>query len=182
MNIELYLRMVEKASEIIEECYPQSKEHHLVSGGAAFSDHIAVSLMKQGDAEWLTLHLPCPWDFENSCYQENGLGGTADPGRTANYYHRQFSKAMGYPAHTSLDSIGKLLLADSEVGYTVSDGFHARNILTGQVDLLIVFTWGEGNEPKDGGTLHCWRNSIAPRKIHIPLHTLEVDDDDEAIL
>lgn len=54
----------------------------------------------------------------------------------------------------------------------VVPGFKQRNIPVGQCDKLIALTFGVGCVPKDGGTKHCWDNSTAQERIHIPIGSL----------
>ena len=156
------------------------------SGGAAWADHLAVSLARsnQIDASKLNLHIPCPFMINGS----EMLGGTkgpipgfydtgerdhlTNPGGTLNYYHRLFSEKMG---GNTLNGIKAAI----EAGVIVHDQyFHKRgnrllerNKGIGRgLDVLIAFTWGEGDIPKDGGTKHCWDHSDAATKIHIPLN------------
>jgi hypothetical protein len=129
-----------------------------VSGGAAWADHLAVTLFLNGKVPRLHLHLPAPWNFVSNAFTD-----TRD-GRTANRLHSRFSDR-------SLTEIGQALLSGAT--YDVSDGFKTRNILVGQVDRLIAFTWSHTGSPKlGGGTRHCWDNSLASVKVHIDLGTL----------
>ena len=134
----------------------------LVSGGAAWSDHLAVKAFNRLTPQ-LELHLPCSFDYQNTRFSD-----TNPTGRTANYYHELFSKECGF------DSLAEIKEAINHPNcmHTVSNGFHARNLLVGKVDLLIAFTWGEGSIPAGGGTHHTWDNSKAQEKIHIPLESL----------
>jgi hypothetical protein len=44
-------------------------------------------------------------------------------------------------------------------------------------EFLIAFTWGEDSfVPKDGGTLHTWKNCKSSSKIHIPLSRLIISE------
>jgi len=143
----------------------------LVSGGAAYADHVAVDFFTEDTADSLTLHLPAPFVIgglgESSHFDER-----TESGRTANYYHRLFSgklQASG-ALPSSFDDLAHVMEWGASV--FVHDGFHARNLFVGRVDVLIAATFGRGSVPKDGGTKHCWDNSPAPKKIHIPIETL----------
>ena len=46
---------------------------NLVSGGAAWCDHLAVHLHKKYPQSKLTLHFPCKWDSNKNQYVDNGL-------------------------------------------------------------------------------------------------------------
>lgn len=164
-------------------------DRQLVSGGAAFSDHLAVSLFLAGKATELYLHFPCQFhvDNEDNWFWSRKLSvpGFADdgnrdfkanPGGTLNYYHRLFSEKM--QANT-MAGIAKAIQkgATMSVHYPMRAGgsaLHERNLAIGRgLDRLYAFTWGEDTaRPKDGGTSHCWDHSSG-RKFHIPLHTMK---------
>jgi hypothetical protein len=169
MTRELYFKMVRDAKEVISQIEDSHEDTSLISGGAAWSDHVAVSLYLMGIVYELTLHLPCAWDH-NKCEFTSGKVGNA-----ANYYHELFSQEM--------DLMGRLgstlytldtLIKTRPLGfsYTISNGFHARNLEVGKTDAIIAYTWGEGSTPQDGGTAHTWRNSDAPVKVHRPLSSI----------
>lgn len=138
----------------------------LVSGGAALSDHVAVSLYLEGFVDGLILHLPCKWT--GSAFIDTGLyDWRQNPGRTSNIYHQRFSNIVG------IDSLAEISRA-IEKGATVYDhynGFHARNSEVAKTDYMLAFTWSKTGAPVDGGTLDTWNKSKA-QKIHIDLHTL----------
>lgn len=125
--------------------YDPKSNLKLVSGGAAWIDHIAVSLNKRHNMP-LTLHLPAPWDFVTGQYMD-----TRD-GCTANYYHRQFSQQIGQDSLKSLNSA----LQRESVSHTISTDFKARNALVAKSEIIYALTWGEGDIPTPGGTRHTW--------------------------
>ena len=137
------------------------RPHALQSGGAAWADHVAVTLFLHGVVDGLTLHLPAPL---------RRLGGFDEAhldGRIANHYHRAFSDALRH------DTLGDLADAvERGAAVTTSSGFLHRNLLVGRCDFLLAFTFGPGAVPKDGGTKHAWDKSSAPRKFHVPLGPL----------
>jgi len=161
MTRELYFKMVQKARSIVESL---SDDIHLVSGGAAWSDHTVISLFLLDLASSLTLYLPCLFDVNTNKF----IGTVGNTAKTANYYHELFSKKMGRNTREGITSA----INAGAVVYPVMGGFFQRNLKVGQVDALIAFTWGEGDIPKDGGTSHTWNHSHAKIKIHIPLSTL----------
>jgi hypothetical protein len=163
MSVGLYRWMVMRAMEEIEAIVEATGNAsiHLVSGGAAWADHVAVSLYLKGVGASLNLMLPAPFDIRQCCYIENGQGS---PGQVANYYHGVFSGHMG---RNTMEGIMAASVQGADL--RVFDGFHARNREVGKVDALIAFTFADGRIPKDGGTAHTWRNSRAPIKVHVSL-------------
>lgn len=165
MNATVYFKMVLHAISFIQANFGRTDEITLVSGGAAWADHIAVSLFLS-DLEWagLELHLPAP--FVNSKFQEKGF---RSPGSVSNFYHATFSKAMGGGAYQTRRSLQRAL--DAGATSTIGGDFKSRNLLVGDVDVLMAYTWGSGDIPKPGGTLHTWEHSRA-EKFHFPIQSL----------
>lgn len=144
---------VKKAEDYIENYISKDwKEIHLVSGGAAYGDHIAVRLFLAHPESSLTLHLPCKFDKK---YEDTGLKDwRTNPGNTANYYHSLFSKNEGI---NSLNEIEQAILAGANI--LVYKGFHKRNLEVAKSDIVLAFTYSKGNSPTDGGTKHTWSNA-----------------------
>ncbi len=168
MSMALYAAMRKRLDELLH-CVPVL-ERNLQSGGAAWADHLAVDVFNDKKAASLTLHFPAP--FFRDILTSTPTFAYTDVGRVANLYHAEFTKHLLLSGSLveSLDDID--LALEKGAKFTVSDGFHARNLLVGQCDWLIAFTFGEGAVPKDGGTKHCWDHSLAPKKTHIPLGSL----------
>jgi len=121
----------------------------LVSGGAAFSDHLAVQLYLAGAVKDLSLHFPCPFRADGKGFVESF--DKFCPGRTASYYHRLFSAATGQ------DSLAQLAEAMTKGAIVKVNpgGFKARNSdVANEAEALLAFTFGEAGQPglKDGGT------------------------------
>jgi hypothetical protein len=164
-HIRLVITSLAKTNDII-----------LVSGGAAGADHLAVDLWLRGISNRLELHLPA--EFKNSHFIQTQT--KSDAGRAAEYYHQVFENKT---AIASTREIQKAI--DKGATVTVSPGFHARNLLVGNVDLLVAYTFGTSTclvkqqDPgwknhvlaglKNGGTAHTWDNSNAPVKLHTNL-------------
>ncbi len=160
-------------------------------GGAAYMDHVGVSLLKKGTFTKAELHLPSALDQETHRYVEDPSRGIYDPGKVSNRYHDQFATKLGAkPPHTPLWSLCELALKFPTHYYT---GFHQRNIGNGKCDWIIAgcfspdpthplvshYTkedpgWSDGQLAglKDGGTSHCWVHSQAKLKTFINLHRL----------
>lgn len=165
MTSDLYVKMAHHALEWITERFAPSRVT-LVSGGAAWADHVAVSLfLSRHHFQGLNLHFPAP--FRNSKFQEMGFNS---PGGIANYYHHLFSLKMGRSRDHTLRMIQAAL--DRGATNTVSAGFRQRNRLVGGSEILLAYTWGPSPHfPKQGGTKDTWDNSHATTKIHIPLES-----------
>lgn len=155
-----------------------------VSGGAAFADHLAVRAFLEGLVGDLVLFLPAR--FACGRYAEGAAAN--DAGRTANRYHRAFSRACG------LDSGAELAEAVRRgARVEVHAGFKRRNLeVAAACTHMLAFTFGAVREPvdlregdagfrsaalaglKDGGTAHtwgeCWK---ADAKRHVSLAWLE---------
>ena len=179
LNKELYEKMVKDANWhcqrvriIADEDYSSNintTTTHLVSGGAAWADHVAVSLYLMDLVNSLTLYFPCGW--EPSWFI--GIDGTSSKvAQTANYYHDLFSiKMEAARGKTSRADIQKAI-DKGAIYHEVAGGFKSRNLLVGKVDAIIAYTFGEGDVPKDGGTKHTWDYSTAPIKIHRSIQRL----------
>jgi hypothetical protein len=127
------------------------KEHsirHVVSGGAAYADHLAVGLYLAGLVDHLDLMLPCEFDMNKVQFHDTGeYSSFTNPGGTSNFYHRHFSARVGIKSLTQIEAaIAK--------GATVhiEGGFKSRNSLVAKADMMIAFTFGNGAQVKDGGT------------------------------
>lgn len=147
---------------------------YVVSGGAAWADHIAVALFLQQEIKHLHLHLPAEFDLKNKQYVDTGVRDyKRNPGGTANYYMRLF-RNNSYET-PELD-IYYAICHGAKV--TVGNGFHDRNNQVADVDVVIALTFGEGSKLKDGGTADTFRKYLKrPGKkisFHVDLNTLEV--------
>lgn len=136
---------------------------HIMSGGAAYVDHLAVRLKLK--YSWIQLHLclPAEWDSDRKQFVDSGVKDfRINPGGTSNYYHRQFSSKIGCNSLEELDSVIPSAIVQIETG------FSARNtLLTGPVDLLLAYTFSSNPaKPGSNGTLSTWTKSKARHKIH----------------
>lgn len=162
MSRELYAKMFGKIKEFHKANLLSEKEIIWVSGGAAWADHLAVTAWKYYGGK-LRLHLPAE-------LTESGFLETKDGG-VANYYHRLFGAKMDGDPSSTLRSL-YALKKEPAVEMFVYKGFLARNReVAKDCDFAIAFTWGEGDAPRDGGTLHTWRMIPSP-KIHYPIGSL----------
>ena len=129
----------------------------LISGGAAWSDHLAVFAYLQNYVSALELHLPCVYQLNNNCFHDNGsTDWRVNPGKLANEYHKVFSRVIYGNEYETLNQIGSAISKGAKAIYY--HGFHARNLMIAQASqLLIAFTLEQG-EPTKGGTAHTWKN------------------------
>lgn len=166
MSQELYNKMIEKAYKIITiDLQLNLSDVVLVSGGAAWSDHVAIDLFNIYTPKSLELYLPCA--YENRQFVDNGLRSWRNnPGYTANLYHKQFSFTLD---RTSLNDINWACAQGANI--YVKKGFHARNTEIAKVDYLIAFTWATDESNISGGSLDTWRK-CKNQKIHVSLHDL----------
>lgn len=171
----VYDRMADVARSAVRRLAGEGPLPALVSGGAAWADHLAVRLALEGVVEpnRLTLHLPAP--FVGRAFDE-----AVKDGGTSNYYHRRFSQKTGVK---SLDEVAAVIAAGATV--TTSAGFFARNVRVAGSDALLAFTFGGGQAwgitaggptttareagLKDGGTAHTWDRSRSSVKLHVSL-------------
>lgn len=174
LNKEKYYGMMAATQEIIKDItsYREDKDVHVVSGGAAFADHLAVLSFLGGFAKGLTLHLPASFDISKNKYES-----TKD-GDIANYYHKRFSSMIFGTPDDSLLQIKQAITQGAKV--VVWDGFKRRNLeVARDSTYLIALTFGNGAMIKDGGTAHtattyCIFSSKPPMGLmHIDLNTME---------
>jgi hypothetical protein len=147
------------------------KGSHVVSGGAAWADHLAVSMFLFGWAREITLHLPAP--FFNGQFMESGFKSA---GNAANYYHGLFSKVIERDTLGQISEVinmgwaqgGTLIHIDCEPESPGIGGMFARNAKVALADEMLAYTFGSGDVPADGGTLDTW-NKCKGKKTHISL-------------
>lgn len=139
-------RMIVVANEAIVRTKPDC----LVSGGAAWSDHLAVQLYMDW-SNFIGLKLFFPVKF-NGRFDEEELTVPFNCGNVLNQYHREFSKVIGMDTFEQIQSV-----LDRGVECSSGKGFHGRNtqIANNSTDLL-AFTFGNGENLKDGGTKDTW--------------------------
>lgn len=145
----------------------------LVSGGAAYADHLAVRLFLAKTCEKLVLHLPTPW-AGNKFHDTGVFDWKTNPGGTANALHRKFERNTQI---ASLQEISRAI-ASPDCTTTVSNGFFARNSLMAEADVLVALTFGSKHHVKDGGTENTCKTYLArtiagspsDRSFHVDLH------------
>lgn len=170
LNKSTWDLMCQKAEQYVEEKSQSDwSKVSLVSGGAAWSDHLAIHLHLKHNESKLTLHFPCKWDKEKTQYLDNGFyHWSKNPGKTANTYHKQFGKKIG---ENTLQQI-QLALSNGATCIDTYAGFHDRNKAVGQCQYMLAFSFGEGESPTDGGTSHTWKLSKCISKLHCSIPKL----------
>ena len=176
----LFEEMVKRVSRTIRQVSRTIKPHHtkkkirLVSGGAAWADHVAVALFLDGVVDELRLYFPTDFCKPKTMFSTGSLEGPY-----VNRLHRAFAQVSG------VDSLGDIGRAIKMPGcrYFVHDGFFARNTKIAQsADCVIALTWSRDNKPPPGGTRDTWEKSQSRHKIHIALSSLMVPRHSGSIL
>ena len=182
-----YQRMTEASIKLMTHLAIDPRELSLFSGGAAWSDHVVVSLAMIGVVPYERVCIYLPADLS-----EDGYVGTEKwsnkVAQTANYYHAKFFKVSG------CDGIRELNILRSLGGIldTSKKGFKSRNTSVANAvsdnGILLAYTFGNGLtdqlpwtirsfDPgtsadaaglKDGGSADTW-NKCKSRKFHCRL-------------
>lgn len=156
MTAELYVWMLRDAIQRIP------KGAHLVSGGAAWADHLAVTLFLDGYASELTLHLPSAFQGSPAEF----VGPRNSSASAANWYHHLFSQVIDQDTREQIlrciESPNCITTYEpTAAGYS---GMFNRNrrVALGS-DQMLAYTFGEGDVPADGGTRDTWDKFVARR-------------------
>lgn len=158
---DVYYKSLEIAKKYIER-FGQSSDIVLVAGGGAWCDHIAIDLYLSGDYKGLVIHGPCRWTGLE--YDDNGaFDWRVNPGKTANHYHRTFSKATN---KNSLSDIQNAIRKGAV--YIEHEYYHSRFSSISETDYLLCFTWSRNTRPEKGAHLDIWKKAKC-KKIHVSL-------------
>ncbi|MEJ8837637.1 hypothetical protein [Ramlibacter sp. AN1133] len=143
-----------------------------VSGGAAWSDHLAVHAFLQGWCGTLRLFLPAPL-VQGSGWHFQEAGKSA--GSAANWYHQRFSAACGFDSIAQIrEAIARGAVIDFEPARPGFGGMFARNAkVAGYCTAVRAYTFNAGDEPADGGTMDTWRKVAAADRTHVDLGALQ---------
>ena len=146
----------------------------LVSGGAAWADHLAVRLFLNGSVAGLRLYLPSPFDTRSRLF-EAPSGSAPSSGSVSNYYHQLFSDATGIDSRCELaQAIALGAEFHAEPLQTGFAGLFARNArIASDAEGLLAYTWFDGTEPDptSTGTRNTWDQFTGPRH-HVSLSSL----------
>lgn len=166
MTKALWLAMVEDLRQRVRA------SDVLVSGGAAWADHLAVHAFLVGWVAGLELYLPAP--LVEAAGGFRFAGGPRTSGAAANHYHELFTTATGVEGRPEIATAaerGALLHAEPVApGY---DAMHTRNTkIARRCTEAVAYTWGEAGHPAQGGTLDTWREIRSTAKVHVSLGPL----------
>lgn len=136
-----------------DELHLSFAEIEVLSGGAAFADHIAVEMARRHKCD-LALFLPAAWDMDATQYVDTGVRDwRTNPGGTSNYYHRVFAQRCQVKSLAEL----QLVIGRPNTRLVRGNGFFERNNgIAAQADVLVAYTFGE-DAPSSSGTLRTWR-------------------------
>lgn len=166
-SLDLWLGMLEDAYKR----FPHDKEYTLVSGGAAWADHLAVQLfLTLPNVTGLKLYLPSAFSKETRRF----IGPQGSCASAANYYHEKFRGITGIESMREISHVHRMEgvhIACEPVAPGLG-GFFARNKKVAlAADAVLAYTWGIGKEPADGGTKNTW-DQVVGRKVHVSLDNL----------
>jgi hypothetical protein len=137
----------------------------LISGGAAWADHLAVHAFLQGWCAGLDLYLPAPME------DRRFVGPFGSAGSTAGYYHGLFSKVVGMDTQAQIAEAVRLgAHMQAEPASPGLGGMFARNTkIARAAEAVLAYTFGEGDVPARCGTFDTWAKVTSPSKAHIRL-------------
>lgn len=174
LGLSTYNQMVDIATSVVSS----TNADVLVSGGAAWSDFVAIDLYLKKVCNSLILHFPCAWDVNMERFVDNkNFSFWKNPGRTANFYHDSFYKKTGINSFLFIKNA-----IDSGATVEVTDGFLNRNTkVASDSDCLLAFSFGNGDIVKDGGTSDTVAKFLklhpnSPR-FHVDLNTFTLYND-----
>ena len=140
-------------------------DDHLVSGGAAWADHLAIAMFLEGHVKTLTLHLPAP--YVNGVF----IGPYKSAASAANFYHRKFGNEIETNTLGEIEQAGNMehchgSFEPAAEGYGAM--FNRNKKVAASAELVLAYTFGTGDQPADGGTKNTWDQCKGDR-IHVPL-------------
>jgi hypothetical protein len=150
-NMKMGLTLYTKILDSIQSRLSDYERLEFVSGGAAWMDHLAVSLFLRYHrySTKLTLHLPAA--FENGKYLE-----ITDPGRASNHYHKLFYNATGIDSLAQIEEARK-----SGANFVIHKDFYTRNdaVASSNPSLLLAYSWHK-TKPINCGTAYTWNRAV----------------------
>jgi hypothetical protein len=187
LDAAFYERMVAKAEQLIYS--NPTRRVALASGGAAWADHVAVTLfLRHPTTTTMQLYAPCSWDAATNRFKAHTItevGGdevklqkSTEAAEELNSRHEEFSAAIGRDTRAEIGRIATLCdgtMHRCGVINVAHPGFKARDIQVARHadDLLFAFSWVRGPVPLFGGTLHTWEKAEDTMfKYHVSLYEL----------
>lgn len=152
----------------------------LISGGAAWADHLAVHAFLQGWVSGLELYLPAPMREDRNGNEPSFAGPWKSSGDAANYYHGRFRAATGVRSLWDLLRVYRIstqpLAHVKWFAQAVAPGYAAMHVRNGKIAArcteMVAYTFGPHDEPVDGGTAQTWRLAPHAKRVHVPLGLL----------
>lgn len=195
LSYQHYDRMVQAAVKLILHVNIDHNNVKVFSGGAAWADHVAVTLALLGAISYENLTLFLPATLDERCGYVGSTERAEKTASTANYYHQIFSKVTGKNSINDLINVG---LKGSHL-IPGNGSFHARNSDVAKAvspdGALLAYTFGNDDQPqqsiwtirkfdgsvkadeaglKDGGTADTW-NKCFGTKFHCRLGHMDQD-------
>lgn len=158
-----YQRMIDACIKFINHKEMNQKTLELYSGGAAWSDHLAVALVIKGvvPPSNLRLFLPAKLEYYGFEGENEYQQRVAD---TANYYHKLFSKTI---EHNSIDELREVEKQGAILD-VIPGGFKARNSKVAQYvnpdGHLLAFTFGELNSKQPIWTIRSFPGNVTAKE------------------
>jgi len=155
--------MVTKVEDFIKNTLNTTNNNIiLVSGGSAWSDHVAVQLYLSSDFGGLELYLPARFDLNLNKFENT------NEGNRLNSLHEQFEKKTKCSIFNEL----YLSITDPNIKVVIEKGFLQRNTMIAKNnDYLIAFTFSTNDLPTNGsGTFDTWHKTKHNNKIHFDLN------------
>lgn len=161
LNKDIYNKMYKNLSDHIESLDYEGKIT-LISGGAAWADHLAVDyFINNLKKSRLELYLP-------SKFEDCKFVGSKH-GEIANYYHKKFSDKT---SKRTLLEIETAQVAGAKF-YFYSNFFERNSHVAQNCDAMIAYTFSSSDEsPADGGTSDTWKKCKSENKTHVNLNKL----------
>ncbi|MCZ8254979.1 MAG: UvrD-helicase domain-containing protein [Polaromonas sp.] len=146
----------------------------LVSGGAAWADHLAVRMFLDGAVAGLRLYLPSPFDTRSKRF-EAPAGSGPSSGSVSNYYHERFQALTGIDSRSEIaQAIALGAISSAQPLQSGFGGLFARNAQIAQDSaVLLAYTWfaGDAPDPSSTGTRNTW-DQFKGQRAHVSLDAL----------
>jgi hypothetical protein len=171
---ELFDKMINRAEKIITEDYQLKWDQiHLLSGGSAWGEHVAVVLFLKHRLEgtWLTIFSPVDWESNTGKFTDSQRGKDyrSNPGLLLNDCHQNFAQIIERDTFNDLKA-SRYYGANININY--NGFFHRNSALANCAHILLAFSWSTLEMPHRGGTLDIWKKCKTSQKKHISLVNL----------